>query len=109
MCASLQSFCSTVDCDILKVRKGSAYNAISWTGQAANRPVFDCDMGNSIDAALAMALLYGFDGKSEVRVVAVSISRNNLHSRHWPKRSADSTPERSAARSARRGAICRSG
>ena len=42
--------------------------------------VFDCDMGNSIDAALAMAMLYGFDGKNEVRVVAVSVSRNNLHS-----------------------------
>ena len=31
--------------------------------------IFDCDMGNSIDDALALALLYGFDGKNEARVI----------------------------------------
>jgi inosine-uridine nucleoside N-ribohydrolase len=41
--------------------------------------VFDCDMGNRIDAALALALLYGFDGKDEVRVVSVSVSKSNLN------------------------------
>jgi inosine-uridine nucleoside N-ribohydrolase len=40
--------------------------------------VFDSDMGNSIDDALALALLYGFDGKNEARVVSVSVSKPNL-------------------------------
>jgi inosine-uridine nucleoside N-ribohydrolase len=40
--------------------------------------VFDCDMGNSIDDALALALLYGLDGKREARVVAVSVTKSNL-------------------------------
>lgn len=40
--------------------------------------VFDCDMGNGIDDALALALLYGFDGKNELRVVSVSVSKSNL-------------------------------
>lgn len=40
--------------------------------------IFDSDMGNSIDDALAMALLYGFDGKNEARVVSVSVSKSNL-------------------------------
>jgi len=35
-------------------------------------------MGNSIDDALALALLYGFDGKNEARVVSVSVSKPNL-------------------------------
>src|ERR1700704_1649956 len=42
--------------------------------------VFDSDMGSSIDGALALALLYGFDGKNEARVVSVSVSRANLSS-----------------------------
>ena len=40
--------------------------------------VFDSDMGSRIDTALALAMLYGFDGKNEVRVVCVSISRTNV-------------------------------
>jgi inosine-uridine nucleoside N-ribohydrolase len=40
--------------------------------------IFDCDLGNSIDDALALALLYGFDGKNEARAVAVSVSKPNL-------------------------------
>jgi hypothetical protein len=40
--------------------------------------VFDCGMGNSIDEALALALLYGFDGKREARVLALSVSKPNL-------------------------------
>ena len=39
--------------------------------------VFDTDL-SAIDDALAMALLFGFDGKREVRVVSMSVSRNNL-------------------------------
>lgn len=40
--------------------------------------VFDCDLGNQIDDALALALLYGLDGKNECRVVATTISKPNL-------------------------------
>jgi hypothetical protein len=40
--------------------------------------VFDSDLGNGIDDALALALLYGLDGKNEARVVCLSISKANL-------------------------------
>ena len=40
--------------------------------------VIDMDMGNGIDDALALALLYGLDGKNETRVVSVSVSTHSL-------------------------------
>lgn len=42
--------------------------------------VFDSDMGESIDDALALALLYGFDGKNECRVVATTTTNSALNS-----------------------------
>ncbi len=41
--------------------------------------VFDADIGNTIDDALALALLYGLQGKGETRVVGVIVSRPNLN------------------------------
>jgi inosine-uridine nucleoside N-ribohydrolase len=40
--------------------------------------IFDCGLGNSIDEALALALLYGLDGKNEARVISLSVSKPNL-------------------------------
>src|ERR1043165_747756 len=40
--------------------------------------VFDSDLGNDIDAVLALALLYGLEGKGECRVVATTVSKPNL-------------------------------
>jgi hypothetical protein len=40
--------------------------------------VFDCDMGNTIDDALALAMLYGLQGKNAIRVISVSINKPNL-------------------------------
>src|SRR5215467_1654590 len=40
--------------------------------------VYDAGFGNSIDSALALALLYGLQGKSESRVISVTVSRNSL-------------------------------
>lgn len=42
--------------------------------------VFDADMGNSIDDALALALLYGIESKSEARVVSLSTTKSTLKS-----------------------------
>ena len=42
--------------------------------------IFDSDMGNRIDTALAMSLLYGLDGKNEARVVSISVSKSTLKS-----------------------------
>ena len=42
--------------------------------------VFDSDLGNEIDAVLALAMLYGLDGKGECRVVATTVSKPNLKS-----------------------------
>jgi inosine-uridine nucleoside N-ribohydrolase len=42
--------------------------------------IFDCDMGNRIDTALALSLLYGLDGKNECRVICVTTSMHNLKS-----------------------------
>src|SRR5262245_2635395 len=40
--------------------------------------IFDCGLGASIDEALALALLYGLDGKNETRVISLSVSKPNL-------------------------------
>ena len=40
--------------------------------------VVDTDLGSRIADALALALLYGLEGKNEGRVVAVSVSKPNL-------------------------------
>ncbi|MBI3208901.1 MAG: hypothetical protein HYZ37_08365 [Candidatus Solibacter usitatus] len=40
--------------------------------------IFDSDFGNHIDSALALALLYGLDGKTEARVVSLSVSKSSL-------------------------------
>lgn len=40
--------------------------------------LFDCDMGESVDTALALAMLYGLQGKGEARVISISISKPNL-------------------------------
>src|SRR5215471_18267156 len=37
---------------------------------------FDAAFGNSIDSALALALLYGLQGKNESRVIGVTVSKN---------------------------------
>jgi hypothetical protein len=39
---------------------------------------FDSDMGESIDTALALAMLFGFQGKNEARVLSISISKPSL-------------------------------
>ncbi len=40
--------------------------------------VFDADLGNTIDDALALAMLFGFQGKNESRVISVSTSKSSL-------------------------------
>src|SRR5882762_7276168 len=41
--------------------------------------VFDADLGNTIEGALALASLHGFQGKSESRVIAVSTTKPSLN------------------------------
>src|SRR6266481_5159462 len=41
--------------------------------------VFDSDLGNTIDDALALVSLYGFQGKGEARVIAVSTTKPSLN------------------------------
>ena len=40
---------------------------------------YDASFGNTIDGALALALLYGLQGKSESRVVSVTVSKSCLN------------------------------
>lgn len=41
--------------------------------------LLDCNMGHGIGDALALALLYGLEAKTEARVVSVSVSNSNLN------------------------------
>src|SRR5690349_17094314 len=41
--------------------------------------VFDADLGNNIESALALASLYGFQGKGESRVISVSTTRPGIN------------------------------
>lgn len=47
-------------------------------GKPSAGVVFDADLGNTIDDALALALLYGLQGKSESRVISVTVSKSSL-------------------------------
>ena len=49
-------------------------------GKPAVGIVFDSDLGDGVDAALALALLYGLEGKGEARVVSIGVSLPNLKS-----------------------------
>jgi hypothetical protein len=49
-------------------------------GKPSAGVVYDASFGTGIDSALALALLYGLQGKNESRVVSVSVSRNSLNS-----------------------------
>ena len=40
--------------------------------------VFDADLGNAIDDALALAMLFGFQGRNESRVLSVSTTKSSL-------------------------------
>ena len=40
--------------------------------------VYDSDFGNRVDDVLALAVLYGLDGKNECRVISVTVSKPNL-------------------------------
>ena len=42
--------------------------------------IFDSGIGSNVDEVLALALLYGFEGKREARVVSLSVSKPNLKS-----------------------------
>jgi mono/diheme cytochrome c family protein len=48
--------------------------------QEGNLPgiVFDTSLDGGIDQVLALALLFGLEGKRQIRVASVSVSRNNL-------------------------------
>ena len=40
--------------------------------------VFDADLGNTNDDALALAMLFGFQGRSEARVISISTTKSSL-------------------------------
>jgi hypothetical protein len=42
--------------------------------------VFDSDMGNRIDSALALGLLHGLEGKNFTKISSISVSKSNLKS-----------------------------
>ena len=48
------------------------------TGKPAVGVIFDSDMGSRPETALALAVLYGLDGKNECRVVGISSTRTSL-------------------------------
>src|SRR5215472_18240923 len=39
--------------------------------------IFDTDMGNDVDDALALALLHGLESRGECRLIAVTITKDN--------------------------------
>jgi hypothetical protein len=42
--------------------------------------IYDSDMGESVDTVLALAMLYGLQGKNQARVISLSVSKPNLKS-----------------------------
>ncbi|HEU5336423.1 MAG TPA: nucleoside hydrolase [Terriglobales bacterium] len=53
---------------------------VAFTSLAAAQPVrviFDTDMGNDIDDALALAMLHAFESRGEAKLLAVTITKDN--------------------------------
>jgi inosine-uridine nucleoside N-ribohydrolase len=51
---------------------------LAWAAAFAQVPViFDTDMGNDIDDALALALLHALESRGECRIIAVTITKDN--------------------------------
>src|ERR1700684_1926643 len=54
---------------------------MAFTAQAGAAPplhvIFDTDMGNDVDDALALAMLHAFASRGEVQLLAVTISKDN--------------------------------
>jgi inosine-uridine nucleoside N-ribohydrolase len=46
-------------------------------GRAAVPVIFDTDMGNDIDDALALAMLHAMESRGEARIVAVTVTKGN--------------------------------
>src|SRR5947199_10586115 len=42
--------------------------------------IFDTDMGNDVDDALALAMLHALESRGECRLIAVTITKDNLWS-----------------------------
>jgi inosine-uridine nucleoside N-ribohydrolase len=40
--------------------------------------IFDTDMGNDVDDALAMAMLHALDSRGEIRLLAVTVTKDNI-------------------------------
>lgn len=51
--------------------------AASLAGAAPVRVVFDTDMGNDIDDAVALAILHALESRGEARLLAVTITKDN--------------------------------
>src|SRR5690349_37342 len=60
-----------------KKRRGSKMQ-FGGQGKPSVGVIFDADLGNTIDDALALALLYGLQGKNESRVISVSVSKPSV-------------------------------
>src|SRR5260370_14427262 len=74
------AFGVTLKCDgpAVSFRQGDFTMQFAGQGKPPLGIIFDSDMGARIDAALALALLYGFEGKGEARLTSVSVSKANL-------------------------------
>jgi len=46
-------------------------------GHAATPLIFDTDIGNDVDDCLALAILHAFESRGEIRIVAVTITKDN--------------------------------
>lgn len=51
---------------------------LSETEKPAVGVLFDADIGSGIDSVLALALLYGLEGREEARVASISVSNSSL-------------------------------
>ena len=45
--------------------------------QAPTNIIFDTDMGNDVDDALALAMLHAFQSRHEINLLAVTITKDN--------------------------------
>src|ERR1700761_3833088 len=65
---------------MIKMLAAALLAAVSLVPARAATPVpviFDTDMGNDVDDALALAMLHAFASRGEVKLLAVTVSKDN--------------------------------
>src|SRR6476620_12773256 len=53
------------------------FSAMTSLGAVPVRLIFDTDMGNDVDDAVALAMIHAFESRGEAKLLAVTVTKDN--------------------------------